>query len=100
MKVNFIKKASNYELIPHDEFVIEKEIYLEKDLFDKFTEHPLEDYEFIKENIEFMYCDNDDVFHCIFITSKEDDFGILVESEGYQYARYSAYIPKSILRSE
>jgi len=47
-----------------------------------------------------MYCDKDDVFHCILVTSNEHDFGILVESEGYHYARYTAYLPKSVLRSE
>ena len=96
MKVNFIRKAMNYELIPQDEFVIEKEIILSKSEFDKFINRPLDDYDFIKENLELMYCDKDDVFHCIFVTSNEHDFGILVESEGYHYARYTAYLPKKI----
>lgn len=36
------------------------------------------------------------VYHCIFITSDEHDFGILVESEGYKYARYTAYLSKTL----
>ena len=79
---------------------IEKEILLEPREFNRFIDEPLSDYEFIKDNIDLMYCDNLDVFHCLFVTSDEHDFGILVESEGYQYARYTAYLPKSKLRSE
>jgi len=100
MKVNFIRKATPDELLPQDEFIIEKEIIIDSDLFETFIHDPLDDYEFIKENIDVMYCDNEDVFHCIFVTSNEHDFGILVESEGYHYARYTAYLPKSVLRSE
>ena len=99
MKANFIRKAVNYELIPQDEFVIEKEVVIESDLFERFINDPLNDYDFIKENLEIMYCDNDGVFHCIFITTEQHDFGILVESEGYHYARYTAYLPKTLIRS-
>jgi hypothetical protein len=100
MKVNFIRKATPDELLPQDVFIIEKEVIIDKDLFETFIHDPLDDYEFIKDNIDVMYCDKDDVFHCIFVTSNEHDFGILVESEGYHYARYTAYLPKSVLRSE
>ena len=100
MKVNFIRKATPEELLPQDEFIIEKEIIIDSDLFETFIQNPLDDYDFIKENIDEMYCDKDDVFHCIFVTSNEHDFGILVESEGYHYARYTAYLQKSVLRSE
>jgi len=99
MKANFIRKAVNYELIPQDEFVIEKEVVLDSELFEQFINNPLDDYDFIKENLEIMYCDNDGVFHCIFITTEQHDFGILVESEGYHYARYTAYLPKTVIRS-
>jgi len=94
MKTNFIRKATTYELIPKDEFIIEKTIDLDKDLFEIFIHNPLIDYEFIKDNVDLMYCDKNEVFHCIFVTSDAHDFGILVESEGYHYARYTAYLPK------
>ncbi len=100
MKTRFIRKPERQDLIPQDEFIIEKEIVLDKKDFDKFLNHPLDDYDFIKENVELMYCDKENVYHCIFITSNEDDFGILIESEGYHYARYAAFISKAELRSE
>lgn len=99
MKTNFIRKATPSELIPQDEFVIEKEVVIDKDLFQCFIKDPLNDYDFIKENLENMYCDQDGVFHCIFVTSNSHDFGILVESEGYHYGRYTAYLPKILLKN-
>lgn len=97
MKANFIRKATSYELIPQDEFVIEKEVILSKKKFDRFISRPLDDYGFIIENIELMYCDSNKVYHCIYVTSQEHGFGILVESEGYHYARYTAYLPKRFI---
>lgn len=99
MKTRFIRKPERQDLIPQDEFIIEKEIVLDEKDFDKFLNHPLDDYDFIKENVELMYCDKENVYHCIFVTSNEDDFGILIESEGYHYARYAAFISKAELRS-
>jgi len=99
MKTNLIRKATPSELIPQDEFVIEKEVVIDKDLFECFIKDPLNDYDFIKDNLEHMYCDQDGVFHCIFVTSNSHDFGILVESEGYHYGRYTAYLPKFLLKN-
>lgn len=98
MKANFIRKAMEYELIPEDEFIIEKEVRLQKGEFDDFIQSPLEDIYFIAENKESMYVDDNGVFHCIFVTSSEHDFGVLIESEGYNYARYTAYLPKINLK--
>lgn len=68
MKINFIRKATPSELIPQDEFVIEKIVVIDKNLFECFINDPLNDYDFIKKNLEHMYCDHDEVFHCIFVT--------------------------------
>ena len=40
-----------------------------------------------------MYQDNDGVNHCLLVLCEERDDGIIVESEGSSYARYSAYLP-------
>ena len=100
MKVNFIRKATDYELIPQDEFVIEKIVTVKPRLFETFIKEPLDDYGFIYENRDVMWCDAKDVYHCIFVTSDEHDFGILIESEGYAYARFTAYLPKILIRGE
>lgn len=96
MKVNFIRKPTKEDLLPKDDFIIEKEIVIEKELLKKFINHPLDYYDFIKTNKDLMYYENN-VYHCIFVTSDDNDFGILVESEGYDYARYAAYLPKVLL---
>ena len=41
-----------------------------------------------------MYVDEDGVWHAILVTAKEVDYGIVVQSEGYDYARYAAFISK------
>jgi hypothetical protein len=99
MKVNLIRKATNYELIPQDEIVIEKIVTIKPRLFNKFIDEPLDDYDFIEEHKDLMWCDVKDLNHCIFVTSNEHDFGILVQSEGYSYARFTAYLPKVLVRS-
>ena len=94
-KVNFFRKAHKDDLIPRDTVNIEKVVIIEINEFRKFENRLLDNYDFIAENKELMYIDEDDVWHAILITAKEVDYGILVESEGYDYARYAAYISKS-----
>lgn len=93
-KVLFQRKAYREEIIPNDEFVVEKVIELENSEFESYLDDILEDKDFIEENIDLMYVDDEDKWHAILVTSKEADFGILVQSEGYSYARYSAYVLK------
>ena len=93
MKVNFIRKPTREELLPQDEFIIEKEIVVTNDVFEEFSIFPLRDYKFIEDNKEFMYCDGSGVTHCILIKSSEKDYGFLINSEGHSYGRYVAYVP-------
>lgn len=94
-KVIFFRKAHKDDLIPKNEVKIEKVVTLQINEFRKFEDKLLDNYDFIAENKELMYIDEDGVWHAILITAKEVDYGILVESEGYDYARYAAYISKS-----
>ena len=98
MKTNFIRKPEASELIPQDEFVIEKVIKLSNNEFTSFIHNPLLDYDFIKENKELMRIDNNEIYHCILVTGVGYDFGILVNSEGSSYARYASFIPLLILK--
>jgi hypothetical protein len=94
-KVNFFRKAHKDDLIPKNEVKIEKVVTLQINEFRKFEDRLLDNYDFITENKELMYIDEDGVWHAILITAKEVDYGIVVQSEGYDYARYAAYISKS-----
>lgn len=93
MKANFIRKPTIQELIPQDEYKIEKTITLTPARFADFKDDILNDQEFIIENKHAMYTDNDGTVHCILVTADGADHGILVDSEGADYARYAAYLP-------
>jgi len=97
MKVKFERKAFKEQIIPQDECVIEKVVEVPLEKFNQFLDDMLGDYEFINAHKDFMYVDSDNLWHAIFVTSKEVDYGILVQSEGYAYARYSAYLSKAEL---
>lgn len=99
MKVHFIRKANTIEDLKGygeesgSQFVIEEVVELEPEDFRSFSESLIDDYDFIAERIDKMFMDAEKVWHCILVKAKGTEDGILVESEGYDYARYSAYYP-------
>lgn len=95
MKVNFIRKPTPEELKPQDNFIIEKRIEVTDDEFGVFEKQPLDHYDFIRDNVDSMYRDSDEVWHCILITCPSKEYGYLIESEGYSYGRYVAFLEKA-----
>jgi hypothetical protein len=75
------------------QFVIEKVVELDQTEYDEFAANLLDHHGFIEENLEHMFVDSNDVWHAILVKAKGASDGILVESEGYTYARYAAYLP-------
>ena len=96
MKVNFVRKPTPSEIYPQEEFVVEKVIRLSKSEFEDLLKEPLKDRSYVKENKELMYEDKDGFMHCIYVVADDYDYGILIESEGSDYPRYTAYLPKAI----
>lgn len=94
MKINvpFRRKDTEIEVNP---CIVEKAVELPAELFEHFSENLLNDYDFILENIDCMYQDKDGVSHCLLILGEGQNDGILVESEGSAYARYSAFVPNA-----
>lgn len=96
----FVRKPGSLEdLIARDKvakqrnrFVIEKTINLEAEEFDTFANDLFADWVFIKENVELMRVDRNGTRHCILVKARGETGDILVESEGYEYARYAAYL--------
>lgn len=78
------EKNTNY-------FVVDKVIELTRLKYEEFAKNLLTDFDFIEDNTEFMYIDTERVLHTILIKEEGKFDGILVESEGYNYARYAAY---------
>ena len=75
--------------------MVEKAIAVSHAEFDDLKRHPLRDNKMIAENAELMYCDRDDNYHCLLIYDEEQGDGLLIESEGFSYARYAQYIPRA-----
>lgn len=73
------------------EFNITKKVELSDNDFKDFCNDMLENREFIIENsLNMGYYD--DKYHCILVYNKNSKDGILIENEGYGYARYTALV--------
>lgn len=71
---------------------VEKIVEIPTSAFDEFLAAPLRDQAFIKENKDLMWTDGD-VHYCLLVLCRDRMDGVLVESEGFSYARYAAFVP-------
>lgn len=94
MKINVPLRRKDTE-IEASPCVVEKTVELSADWFDHFSQNLLNDYDFILENSDCMYQEQNGVNHCLLVLGADRDDGILVESEGSAYARYSAFVPNA-----
>jgi len=91
-KANFRRKETEIEAT---NCVIEKVIRLSGTEFDRFSRALLKDWDFIRDNpIERSY-DTEGRCHCLLVMGNGRPDGILVNSEGSSYARYSALLPNA-----
>lgn len=90
IKTCLYHKATFYE---PSECVVEKVIPLSTEEFRELLDAPLNSYDFITDNMMCMYTDENSNAHCLLAYDKENGDGLLINAEGYDYARYSAYIP-------
>lgn len=61
--------------------------------FEEFQFNPLADYPFIREHLTDLNTDEFHAIPCLLVLGKNHDDGILVDPQGYDYARYTAYVP-------
>jgi hypothetical protein len=73
--------------------VIEKVVQLAEWEFDAFSADMLKHWDFIRDNREHMFSELRGVAHCLLVTGDGHKDGVLVNSEGYNYARYACHIP-------
>ena len=83
------RKQSEYE---GEACVVDKVIELPAQRFKQFSRALLADYDFIAENKNVIQYDADSR-HCILILDADGPDGFLVDPQGYNYARYSAFVP-------
>ena len=74
-----------------DPCAVDKVIELPSQRFQQFSRALLADYDFIAENKNAIRHD-DDARHCLLILDADGTDGFLVDPQGYNYARYSAFI--------
>ena len=73
--------------------VVEKAIEISQAEFSALCNGLLEDKDYISKYKDLMRVDNNGITHCLLVLGSDTEDGILINSEGYNYARYSAYIP-------
>ncbi|WP_455617239.1 DUF6329 domain-containing protein [Eisenbergiella sp.] len=77
------------------DFMIEKSIRLPAEQFEQMLRKPLVDQPFLSDNVDLMWADDNGVYHCLLVTGVGHSDGLLVESDGFSYARYASYVPEA-----
>ena len=77
-----------------DPCAVDKVIELPSPRFQQFSRALLADYDFIAENKNAIRHDGD-TRHCLLILDADGTDGFLVDPQGYNYARYSAFVPNA-----
>ncbi|WMI82428.1 DUF3846 domain-containing protein [Anaerotignum sp. MB30-C6] len=86
----FERKCSAVQTQP---CVIEAVEQMDREKFKEFSNGLLEDRQFIADHKEDMFVDSNGVIHGLLALDMESGDGILIDSSGYDYARYSAFMP-------
>ena len=91
LNANMIRKADRF--IPK-KCTVEKVIEVSDSEFKKFIENPMKRNYYLPQYKDLMGY-YDDSYHGVLFVNMENGDGLLVNSEGYDYARYSQYIPNA-----
>ena len=101
MKARFVCNVANARLVRNKieqyegfeaDYIIERTIYLSSEKFIHFRNHLLEDNDELINYKNEMYVDKNNVWHVLMFCSMVADIMILVNSEGFNYARYTSII--------
>lgn len=80
---------------------IEKIIIISEEDFKSLSEDFFLYREYISKNIDSMWYDEKDKsYHTIAVMSEKSKFVVLIESEGYYYARYTAVVKREEIFNE
>ena len=75
--------------------VVDKVVRLSGAEFDRFSHNLMRDWSFIRDNPIDRVVDAQGRYHCLLVVGEGRRDGILVNPEGADYARYSAFIPNA-----
>lgn len=73
-------------------FQVVREVILPEAQYRRFQGNLLANAPFITARTDLTGYDESTGFRCLLVTSRKRQDGILVDSEGYDYARYAAYV--------
>jgi hypothetical protein len=92
-KVTGVAEIESFSRLRQDDvFKIEKVIRLQPEEFEIYANDLQSDQPFIIANADLMRMDKNKIWHCLLVKDTASERGILVESDGYDYARYAAYV--------
>ena len=85
-----------------DKFRVVAVTTLKPSHFEHFSKHLLDDFSFIERYADRLCVREDGYADSLLVLSAEGDDGILVNSEGSHYARYSSFLPyaKPLLKKQ
>lgn len=86
----FFRKVSELEIQP---CVIEAIQLMNQSEYDELSKGLLRDRSFISDKKEDMFTDSSGQTHCLLVLNEETGDGILIDSSGYNYARYISFMP-------
>lgn len=66
---------------------------MSKERYDKFAKNFLSDWQFIADRKDDMFTDLNGEKRCLLAMNEESGNGILIDSSGYDYARYVSFMP-------
>lgn len=90
LNVAFRRKENEFDLSP---CYVSKVIELEKEQYDYFKNHLLDEHQFLIDNRDLMGVDSQNVTNALLVLCKDREDGYLVDAEGASYARYTAHLP-------
>lgn len=89
LKIPLQRKPSDFQL---SDCLIEKVITLSQAEFDTLVRRPMDSNSHIAEHSAAMFQDEKGM-HCLLVFGEDSPDGLVIEAEGYDYARYAAYLP-------
>lgn len=90
LQAAFERKVNEF---PVRDCVIENIVELTATDYARFRSNLIQDADFIAENKNRMYQDENGIQHCLLVLGENSTEGVLVQSEGYDYARYASLLP-------
>mgnify|MGYP002621161687 FL=1 len=94
MKINATLRCKETLFEPH-EYEVDNVIEAPHNEFEYFKSHLLGEHDFIADYATYMKEKATAGYHCIILLDKDGNDGIIIDTQGTDYARYSAYFPNA-----